>query len=178
MGGALRSGGWTAGGFALEAARRWMADGTVTRLVRAKRADAARRQRLVARHLRGFAVRTDPRAYYAWWHLPRPWRADTFTAAAAAHGIAVTPGPSFAAPAAGTAPAASPGGAAAADCVRLGLASAPLDVLAEALGTLAAVAHGDPAALGAPAARPAPAPRRADPPRPHAGPTRPGPTQG
>ena len=93
---ALRSGGWTAGRFALEAAVRWIGDGTVARLVAAKREDAARRQRLVARELAGFTVRADPRAYFAWWELPARLRADTFTAAAAARGIAVTPGSAFA----------------------------------------------------------------------------------
>lgn len=38
--GAIRSGGWSAGRFALEAGVRWMTDGTVARLVEAKRADA------------------------------------------------------------------------------------------------------------------------------------------
>lgn len=128
---ALRSGAWTAGRFALEAAVRWIADGTVERLVAAKRADAAARQRLVARHLAGFSVRSDPRAYFAWWELPAPWRADTFTAAAAAHGIAVTPGPAFAAGAGSGAP----------DAVRLGLASAAPPELARALRTLAGVAR-------------------------------------
>lgn len=37
---AIRSGGWSAGRFALEAGVRWMTDGTVARLVEAKRADA------------------------------------------------------------------------------------------------------------------------------------------
>jgi DNA-binding transcriptional MocR family regulator len=101
----------------------------VARLVAAKRQDAARRQALVAEQLRGFRVRSDPGAYFAWWDLPAPWRADTFTAAAAAHGIAVTPGPAFAVD-----PARTP------DAVRLGLASAPLPDLRRALGTLAEVA--------------------------------------
>ncbi|QFZ75241.1 aminotransferase class I/II-fold pyridoxal phosphate-dependent enzyme [Streptomyces fagopyri] len=126
---ALRSGAWTAGRFALEAAVRWITDGTVERLVTAKRADAAARQRLVARHLAGFSVRADPRSYFAWWELPPPWRADTFTAAAAAHGIAITPGAAFAA------------GAGAPDAVRLGLASAGPPELARALRTLAGVAR-------------------------------------
>ncbi|MFI9150956.1 PLP-dependent aminotransferase family protein [Streptomyces sp. NPDC053367] len=130
---ALRSGGWGAGRFALEAAVRWCADGTVERLVAAKRADAARRQRLVAEHLAGFSVRSDPHAYYAWWELPPPWRADTFAAAAAARGIAVTPGPAFAVD-----PSRTP------DAVRLGLASAPEEDLVRALRTLAAVARGGP----------------------------------
>lgn len=126
---AVRSGGWSAGRFALEAGTRWMTDGTVTRLVGAKRADAAHRQRVLAECLDGFAVRSDPRAYYAWWRLPAPWRAETFTAAAAALGIAVTPGPSFA-----VGPHRTP------DAVRLGLASAAEPDLRRALRTLAGLA--------------------------------------
>ncbi|MEV5433714.1 PLP-dependent aminotransferase family protein [Streptomyces sp. NPDC052701] len=127
---AVRSGGWSAGRFALEAAVRWIREGTVARLVAGKRADAARRQRIVAEELAGFAVRSDPRAYFAWWELPAPWRADTFTAAAAAHGIALTPGTAFAVD-----PARTP------DAVRLGLASAGEPDLRRALRTLAGVAR-------------------------------------
>ncbi|MEU3793322.1 aminotransferase-like domain-containing protein [Streptomyces fructofermentans] len=130
---ALRAGGWTAGRFALEAGTRWIRDGTVERLAGRKRADAARRQRLVAEHLGAFTVRADPGAYYAWWELPAPWRADTFTAAAAAQGVAVTPGPAF---------AVGPGGAP--DAVRLGLASVPVPVLGRALRTLRDVARATP----------------------------------
>ncbi|WP_141312228.1 aminotransferase-like domain-containing protein [Streptomyces spinoverrucosus] len=126
--GAIRSGGWSAGRFALEAAVGWLGDGTVERLVAAKRADAARRQRMVRRWLGDFAVRSDPGAYYAWWELPPPWRADTFTAAAAAHGIAVTPGTAFAVGANRTP-----------DAVRLGLASAAEAELERALRVLADV---------------------------------------
>ena len=126
---AVRSGGWSAGRFALEAAVRWAGEGTVARLVAAKRADAARRQRILAEELAGFAVRSDPGAYFACWELPAPWRADTFPAAAAAHGIAVTPGPAFA-----VAPGHTP------DAVRLGLATAPEPDLRRALRTLARVA--------------------------------------
>lgn len=132
---AIRSGGWGAGGFALEAAVRWLADGTVARLVAAKRRDAARRQRLVAQELDGFVVRSDPASYFAWWELPAPWRADTFAAAARERGIAVTPGTAF---------AVGPGGAPGA--VRLGLGSAPEPELARALSVLAAVARGGPGA--------------------------------
>ncbi|MFF4832480.1 PLP-dependent aminotransferase family protein [Streptomyces sp. NPDC001315] len=128
---AVRSGGWSAGRFALAAAVRWAGDGTVERLVAAKRADAVRRQEIVARELAGFTVRTDPHSCFAWWELPAPWRADTFTAAAAAHGIAVTPGPAFTVD-----PGRTP------DAVRLGLASAPEAELGWALRTLAGVARG------------------------------------
>ncbi|MGW1586446.1 aminotransferase-like domain-containing protein [Streptomyces sp. NPDC002386] len=134
---AIRSGGWSAGSFALEAAVRWTGDGTVARLVAAKRRDAARRQRLVADELAGFDVRSDPAAYFAWWRLPAPWRADTFTAAARAHGIAVTPGTAFRVD-----PNTTP------DAVRLGLGSAPEPELARALRVLAGIARGEVAAGG------------------------------
>ncbi|MFH9550828.1 PLP-dependent aminotransferase family protein [Streptomyces sp. NPDC017435] len=145
---AVRSGGWSAARFAMEAAVRWTGDGVVRRLVEAKRADAARRQAILTEHLvqpqervsgrlGGGSVRTDPHACFAWWELPAPWRADTFTAAAAAHGIAVTPGTAFAVD-----PHRTP------DAVRLGLASAPEAELARALRTLAGVAAAGPPGSG------------------------------
>ncbi|MFF9849378.1 aminotransferase-like domain-containing protein [Streptomyces litmocidini] len=127
---ALRSGAWTAGGLALAAATRWTGDGTVAEAVAAKRADAGARHALLRRRLAGHALRTSPHAYYCWWELPAPWRAETFTAAAAARaGVAVTPGSAFAV-----------GRSTAPDAVRLGLASPPVAVLDEALARLAAVA--------------------------------------
>ncbi|MGW0310507.1 aminotransferase-like domain-containing protein [Streptomyces flavidovirens] len=126
---AVRSGAWTAARFNLEAATRWITDGTVATVTAAKRADTAARHRLVQRHLGGFRIRTDPRAYYCWWELPAPWRTDTFVAAAAARGIAITPGQAFAVPP-----------HTAADAVRIGLASPPREVLSYALETLAELA--------------------------------------
>ncbi|MFE2011724.1 PLP-dependent aminotransferase family protein [Streptomyces sp. NPDC059491] len=134
---ALRSGAWTAGGLALAAATRWAADGTVTEAAAAKRAETRARHALVLRRLDGHALRTSPHAYYCWWELPAPWRAETFTAAAAARaGVAVTPGSAF---------AVGPGSAP--DAVRVGLASPPREVLDAALARLAALA----AEPGAPA---------------------------
>jgi DNA-binding transcriptional MocR family regulator len=134
---ALRSGTWTAAGFALAVAARSMANGTVATVAAAKRADAAARQRLAAERLAEFDFRADPRAYHGWWELPEPWRADTFVAAAARAGIAVTPGAAFAV-GAGQAP----------NAVRLALAAPPVDVLTAALDTLAALARGNPDHLG------------------------------
>lgn len=130
---ALRAGAWTAAGYAMEAAAGWIADGVAASVAAAKREDAAARQRVAARALAGFALRTDPRAYFCWWDLPEPWRADTFTAAAARHGIAVTPAASFAV-----------GAHRAPDAVRLGLASPPPELLAEALDVLASIARSAP----------------------------------
>jgi DNA-binding transcriptional MocR family regulator len=126
---ALRSGGWAPQGFALEVATRLAAGGVVARLEAGKRAAAAERQALVAERLAGFTVRADPAAYHCWWELPAPWRAETFVAAAARRGIAVTPAAAFA-----IGPAHAP------NAVRLALAP-PVPVLAAALDVLAGLAR-------------------------------------
>ncbi|MFC4031494.1 PLP-dependent aminotransferase family protein [Streptomyces polygonati] len=130
---ALRSGAWTVTGYALEAATGWLTDGTAAAISAAKRADAAERQGIAAEALRGFTLRADARSYFCWWELPGPWRADTFVAAAARHGIAVTPAASFA-----VLPHRTP------NALRLALASPPLPQLRGTLATLAALAGGDP----------------------------------
>lgn len=84
---AIRSGGWAPTHFAVEAATRLMGDGTVAKIEAAKRADAADRQALAHSLV---PVRSDRRSYHCWWELPDPWRAETFVAAAARRGIAVT----------------------------------------------------------------------------------------
>ncbi|WP_043626612.1 PLP-dependent aminotransferase family protein [Nonomuraea candida] len=130
---ALRSGAWTPARFALEAATRWLSDGAVATVAGAKQRQAASRQRLAGRLLGEFAVRADPHSYYCWWELPPTWRADTFVAAAARQGIAVTPAAAFAVGAHRTP-----------NAVRLGLASPPDEILAQALSTLAALARSTP----------------------------------
>ncbi|MFF4192833.1 PLP-dependent aminotransferase family protein [Nonomuraea sp. NPDC001831] len=130
---ALRSGGWTPMRFALESATRWLTDDTVRSIAQAKRQDAATRQALAARHLDGFAIQSDPCSYYCWWELPPPWRTDTFVAAAARHGIAVTPAAAFAV-----------SGTNASNAIRLGLASPSVPTLSHALATLAGLARSSP----------------------------------
>ncbi|WP_344455044.1 PLP-dependent aminotransferase family protein [Actinocorallia aurantiaca] len=130
---ALRSGGWAPMRFALDAAARWLGDGSVQSVGRAKQRDAAVRQELAARLLGGFSIRGAPHSYYCWWELPSPWRADTFVAAAARRGIAVTPAAAFAV-----------GRYRAPNAVRLGLASPPTEILSRALGALAELAGSAP----------------------------------
>ncbi|MEU6643927.1 PLP-dependent aminotransferase family protein [Saccharomonospora sp. NPDC046836] len=130
---ALRSGGWAPQGFALAAATRFLASGTVAAVQHGKRADAARRQQIVRERLDGCTVRADRGAYHCWWELPEPWRAETFVAAAARRGIAVSPAGAFAV-----------GSGIAPNAVRLALASPPEATLAAALDVLAAMAAGSP----------------------------------
>src|SRR5579871_272963 len=100
---AVRSGGWTASGYALAAGQRLMADGTAAELSRLKRIDAVRRQELAAKHLEGFEIQANPRSYHLWLTLPAHWRSQAFVAAAARRDIALTPSTTFAV-AAGHAP--------------------------------------------------------------------------
>jgi DNA-binding transcriptional MocR family regulator len=93
---AVRTGGWTASGHALASGQRLMADGTVAELTRLKRIDAARRQQTAARLLAGYQLAADPRSYHLWLTLPSHWRSQTFVAAAARRGIALTPSSTFA----------------------------------------------------------------------------------
>ncbi|MGW4220962.1 aminotransferase-like domain-containing protein [Streptomyces bacillaris] len=130
---ALRSGGWTPMGFPLEAMAQWQAVGAVETLVRAKQRQAVERQEVAERHLGDFVTRSAPGSYYRWWELPKPWRADTFVAAAARHGIAVTPAAAFAV-----------GRHRGPHAIRLGLASPSAQTLSRALATLADLARSAP----------------------------------
>ncbi|MFG1810762.1 PLP-dependent aminotransferase family protein [Streptomyces sp. NPDC049040] len=130
---ALRSGAWTSAGYALAAVTGWLTDGTAAAIATAKRADARDRGRIAEEALAGMSTRSGPGSYFCWWELPAPWRADTFVAAAARHGIAVTPAASFV-----VGPHRTPA------AVRLGLASPPPPVLRRALTTLAALARTGP----------------------------------
>jgi len=122
----VRSGGWTASGYAFAAAQRMMADGTASELVRLKRADAQRRQQLAVERLAGFEIQTNPKSYHLWLTLPPHWRSQTFVAAAARRDIALTPSSTF---------AVSPGHAP--NAIRLALAAPPVDQLDTGLRTLA-----------------------------------------
>ena len=123
---AVRSGGWTASGFAFAAAERMMSDGTAAEIARLKRIDAEKRQGLAAAHLAGFQIQTNGKCYHLWLTLPEHWRSQTFVAAAARRDIALTPSTAF---------AATPGHAP--NAVRLALAAPPMDQLDAGLRTIA-----------------------------------------
>jgi DNA-binding transcriptional MocR family regulator len=125
---AVRSGGWTASGYAFAAAQRMMGDGTVAELSRLKRLDARARQKLAADCLSGFEIQANDRSYHLWLTLPAHWRSQTFVTAAARRDIALTPSTTF---------AVTPGHAP--NAVRLALAAPAMDQLESGLRTLAAM---------------------------------------
>jgi DNA-binding transcriptional MocR family regulator len=124
----VRSGGWTASGFAFAAAQRMMGDGTVAELTRLKRLDARARQKLAVDRLSGFEIQTNEKCYHLWLTLPAHWRSQTFVTAAARRDIALTPSTTFA-----VAPGHAP------NAVRLALAAPTMDQLDTGLRTLAAM---------------------------------------
>jgi DNA-binding transcriptional MocR family regulator len=78
-------------------ATRWIEDGTGERLVAEKRAETARRQKIVERYFAAERVHRDPAASHLWLELPEEWRAEDFTAAAERRGVAIAPAAAFAA---------------------------------------------------------------------------------
>jgi DNA-binding transcriptional MocR family regulator len=122
----VRSGGWTAAGYAFAAGQRLMGDGTAAELVRLKRADAQQRQQMAGERLAGFEIQANRQSYHLWLTLPQHWRSQTFVAAAARRDIALTPSTTF---------AVSPGHAP--NAVRLALAQPPIEQLDAGLRTLA-----------------------------------------
>ena len=97
LGAAIRGTTWMAAPLMAEIAARWIQDGTAEAVLGRKRKEAAARQALAARVLAGARFDAHPAAYHVWLHLPEPWRADGFAAAARAQGVVVTPAAAFAA---------------------------------------------------------------------------------
>ena len=122
----VRSGGWTASGFAFAATQLMMSDGTAAELARLKRIDAQQRQKIAVDCLSGFELQTNSKSYHLWLTLPAHWRSQTFVAAAARRDIALTPSTTF---------AATPGHAP--NAIRLALAAPPIEQLDAGLRTLA-----------------------------------------
>ena len=124
----IRSGGWTASGYAFAAGQRLMSDGTASELARLKRIDARRRQQMAADLLSGFAIQRNDKSYHLWLTLPPHWRSQTFVAAAARRDVALTPSTTF---------AATPGHAP--NAVRLALGAPTMEQLDVGLRTLSAI---------------------------------------
>lgn len=79
-----------------EIARRWIEDGTATRVALAKRELAQRRRRIAAELLGGFGLRQAEHAPHAWLPMPEGWTSDAFVAEARRRQVAITPAREFA----------------------------------------------------------------------------------
>jgi DNA-binding transcriptional MocR family regulator len=90
----IRATTWMAAPLMAEIASLWIKDGTAEQIVKAKRQEAAARQRLAASQLGRFDVQSHPGAYHVWLQLPEPWRSET-AEEALRRGVAVTPAQAF-----------------------------------------------------------------------------------
>ena len=77
-----------------EIAASWIEDGTASRIVAAKRAEIALRNR-IARAVLGKNATADPRAMHLWLELPRRWSADAFAEEARRRRVRVASASSF-----------------------------------------------------------------------------------
>ncbi|HET6928500.1 MAG TPA: PLP-dependent aminotransferase family protein [Hyphomicrobiaceae bacterium] len=91
----VRAGAWSVSSLALDLGSRLLGDGTAAEITRLKRTDARKRQAIVAKCLAGFEISADPRSYHVWLQMPQHWRSEAFAAAAARHGISLTPSHAF-----------------------------------------------------------------------------------
>ncbi len=70
-------------------------NGSADRLVRLRQREAAARQAIAVRMLRGHSYRSHPASYHGWLTLPDRWRSDAFVSQLASRGVAVTAGEAF-----------------------------------------------------------------------------------
>jgi len=87
---------WMAPPLMAHIATRWVRSRIAREMLRANRAEAARRQSIAARLLANYAWRGERFSYHGWLELPDAWTTAEFVAQARAAGVAVTPGDAFA----------------------------------------------------------------------------------
>jgi DNA-binding transcriptional MocR family regulator len=129
----LRASTWGVSGIVTALAVRWLADGTVVELEKARRADAEARQAIARATLRTLDYTAHRSSHFGWLELPARVRADRVAARLADAGILVSTADAFA-----TTPTAP-------HALRLALATPPLDrlgaVLERVLSAVAAPVH-------------------------------------
>jgi DNA-binding transcriptional MocR family regulator len=147
---AIRGTTWMAAPLMAEIAARWIGDGTADAVLARKRKETAARNALAARVLDGARYAAHPASFHLWLHLPEPWRADAFAAAARRQGVAITPAAAFAATAGGPRP--RRGAAAVPEAVRVCLGGARDRAgLERALGVLRGLLQASPEPVALPA---------------------------
>ncbi len=93
---ALRATSWGTSSLATALVTRWLRDGTVLRLEKARREDARERQDIARRALAGFDYRAHPASYSGWLQLPAEIRSDQAAHRLAQVGILVSTADAFA----------------------------------------------------------------------------------
>jgi len=96
IGRALRSGGWMAPSLSVALAEHWINEGVAASVEMSKRKDAKEMYDIALSAFNGLDYSSAPEALHGWLALPDGWRAESFTTACAALGIAVAPGSAFA----------------------------------------------------------------------------------
>lgn len=92
----LRTAAWGAPGLITALATGWLADGTVARLERERRTDAAARQAIARAALDGLTTTAHPSSYILWLSLEPHQRPDQAAAALASEGILISTADAFA----------------------------------------------------------------------------------
>ena len=87
---------WMAPPLMAHIASRWVRSRTAREILRANRAEAARRQKLATRLLSKFSWHSARFSYHGWLELPDGWTTAEFVAQARRARVAVTPGDAFA----------------------------------------------------------------------------------
>ena len=118
---------WMAPPLMAHIASSWVRSNTAREILKANRAEAARRQAVAGRVLSSFRWRAERFSYHGWLELPNGWTTSEFVTQARRAGVVVTPGDAFA-----VSGRCDPPG------VRLSVTAPPdRDALADALGRLA-----------------------------------------
>lgn len=87
---------WAAPPLMAQIASRWIRSRIAREILRANRAEAARRQAITTRMLASYSWHAERFAYHGWLELPDGWTTAEFVAQARSARVAVTPGDAFA----------------------------------------------------------------------------------
>ena len=74
----------------------WLRSGVANQIIHAVRNEAAGRQKLAAKFLKGLHFATQPNSHHLWLSLPRHWNSRGFLSHAARHGMALVGEDTFA----------------------------------------------------------------------------------
>lgn len=91
----VRGSTWMASPLTTEIASRWIMDGSADRVLEQRRHANETRRKLAEEILQGLEFEMPPGSLHAWLHLPDPWHASQFVAAAKEHGVSLSAAHAF-----------------------------------------------------------------------------------